>query len=133
MNFSESMCGLAADMVNLSRATGSFGWDRGPDELFSDPKNLGAKPIPKNEWLRAMETAVSLCRANPKAGKPTPGADPEGFIWLTWERGSNRFSLAVKKGVYAWERRDSFGAASHSSQRIEDVSEALRASMQAGA
>lgn len=127
MNFSESMCSLAADIANLAKVTGGFGWDRGEDALFANPSDLGAKPIPKNEWLEAMRVAIDLTRAAPHAGKPTPGADPEGFVWLTWEKSGTRFALGITKGGYKWERRDGLGIRSEVSPTIADAAAAMRA------
>jgi len=129
MNFSDSMCGLAADISNLASVTGGFGWDRDPSALVTNPADLGAKPIAKNEWLRAMQVAVDLCRAHPHLGRPTPGADAGGFVWLTWERDCERFSLAMRNGSYTWEQSTMLGMAKHTSARLEDVSEALRATL----
>lgn len=127
MNFSESMCGLAADIANLASVTGGFGWDRGPDSLFADPKDLGAKPIPKNDWLRAMDVAVMLGRANAYLPRPTPGADPEGFVWLTWSLAGRKFALELRKDAFVWSREDELGnVRRHTSSRLEDVGEALR-------
>lgn len=132
-NLDGSIMGLATDILALSRATGGFGWDRDPNEFVADPTDLGAKPIAKNEWLKALEVGIALTKSSPGLNRPVPGADPDGFVWLTWERGDNRFALALKKAGMEFERRDAFGVCKASLPSLRDAAEALRAAIPLGA
>lgn len=124
---SHKLRALAIEMGKLAEVTGCVGWDKDPDEIISNPTDLGAKPIPRNVWLRAFLVANPLAKLLPSLDAPIPGADPDGFVWLTWERGSLRFALEVRANKYVWTRTNEMGPARFESARLEDVAEALRA------
>jgi hypothetical protein len=46
----------------------------------------------------------------PGLAKPTPGADPTGFMWLTWRAGEVELALEIHPGLlvsrmYLWRHR----------------------------
>jgi hypothetical protein len=118
------MVAVAADMRTLASATASIGWDRDPSELIADPTDLGAKPIPKDAWQRAFVVALAMSKIANIA--PVPGADPEGFVWLTWTRGSRGLALELRPGKYKWTQRDGAGKRTVESDSLDDVGQALR-------
>lgn len=121
---------LGLDFLELSRATGAFGWNRDDQELtLVDPSQL-AKPIPKDVWNRAFVITLGLHRDLPShVPLPIPGADPEGFVWLTWKSPDERRGLALelRDGLFKWTH-----SAPHlekktiQSDSLNDVTEALR-------
>jgi hypothetical protein len=130
MSLSDMMLSLGRDIDELASATGGYAWDRDDTETHHiDPKDLGAKPIPRAEWNRALVVAILVAQQFPHLDRPTPGADPAGFVWLTWRRGSDRFALQCHATGprYAWEQATSSSRRTFTSQRLEDVFEGLRA------
>ena len=118
---------LHNDMRELASATGARGWDKDPDEILLNPSDLGAKPIPLNEWMRALLIAGQLSEASPQAGMPVPGADPEGFVWLTWTQGDCRgIALELRKGKYRWTQRSGEAKQTIESDSLNDVAESMR-------
>lgn len=119
---------LHNDIRELASATGALGWDRDPEELLSNPSDLGAKPIPINEWMRALLVAAQLTESSPQVALPVPGADPEGFVWLTWMHGHNRgIALELRKGKYRWTQRSGETKRTIESDSLNDVAESMRA------
>jgi hypothetical protein len=118
---------LKADIGEMSLATASLGWDQSAEALVADPTNLGAKPIPKAEWMRAFVIAVGLSRVAPYLDPPVPGADPEGFVWLTWTQDDCRgLALELHRGFYKWTQRDGEQKRTHQSESLDDVGEAIQ-------
>jgi hypothetical protein len=126
LSLSQKIRGLSADVQKLASATGAIGWDREPEELIADPTDLGAKPIPKSEWMQALVIATELAQMNPLLDAPVPGADPDGFVWLTWAQGNRGLALEVRKGAYKWTQRDSAGKKTITSDSLQDVAESMR-------
>lgn len=141
-HFSEEVMSLAGDMRTLMQVTTSLGWDR-DEGVAANTVDLGAKPIGFREWRDGLTIARKLMLANPKAGRPTPGADPAGFIWLAWTWGELReFALQIHAGKFVWTLKDDMGKRTYEKtfykpfpRTVEDalteVSEALRAVMPA--
>jgi hypothetical protein len=124
---SQKLVGLMKDIRELASVTGALGWDKGAEDLVSDPTDLGAKPIPMNEWLKAFFVAKEICEQNPGLDVPAPGADPEGFVWLTWTQGGSRgLALELRKGKYKWTQRDGDGKRTIESDSLNDVAESAR-------
>jgi hypothetical protein len=65
------------------------------------------KPLGLQQWKDAFALALHLDEAVPGIVAPVPGADPEGFIWLTWRTKDDR-ALALElradltKSAYRW-------------------------------
>ncbi|HEY2516964.1 MAG TPA: hypothetical protein VGI39_39100 [Polyangiaceae bacterium] len=70
--------------------TAQVGWNKTGEELSRDPTDVGAKPIAKDDWQDAFKVAMKVAWAAPWMPRPTPGADPEGFVWFTYELGDTR-------------------------------------------
>jgi hypothetical protein len=80
------------DPVHKSCKTAAVGWDRddGDEILMRDPGDVGAMPIYKEDWVAAHKIAIQVGFAAQFLPRPTPGADPKGFVWLVYEHGENR-------------------------------------------
>lgn len=124
---SEKMTALAKDVESLALATGGVGWDRDTEDTVANPSDLGGLPIPRDQWGRALLIAGELTRANPSLDPPVPGADPEGFVWLTWTQGDKRgLALELRRGQFKWTQRDENGKKTITSDSLDDVAESMR-------
>lgn len=140
-DFNVEMKLLAADIRELMSVTSTIGWDRPTDAVVANPQDLGAKPVPYSDWHFALKCALKLGVANPWIKRPTPGADPEGFVWLTWNKDEPRqFELAIKEDRFIFIMKDDMGKRTVERRferklvpsvdaAIRDVSEALRTVM----
>jgi len=68
---------------------------------------IPAKAIGKRQWDEAYTLVMLLDRLIPGLPEPTPGADPKGFICLTWRsRSGIEFALEIHadqtRMPYAW-------------------------------
>lgn len=125
---------LHREMGQLADTTSRLGWDRDEDALDgAKPSVTGAKPIGVRLWSEALMLAVAVALEFPDLPHVTPGADPSGHIWLTWESGAGtRLALKLEQGLlvrysYVWETTLWGVKSHHRSARVRDVFEALRA------
>src|ERR1019366_276596 len=125
---SQKLIALMKDIRELASVTGALGWDKDAEALVADPSDLGAKPIPMNEWLKAFFVAKSIMDLKEALDAPVPGADPEGFGWLTWtQTGCRGLALELRKGgVYKWTQRDGSSKRTIQSDSLNDVAESAR-------
>lgn len=97
---------LACDFHALALKTRCGDWDKDGDEGEMDVAKM-AKPIPPARWGKAFSLARDIDDSVSGLPRPEPGADPAGFVWLTWEREKNRFSLGLKSSGFTWEQHTS--------------------------
>lgn len=115
-DFDQQMRTLAEEIGTLSKCTRVVGWDRTPEEVVADPHSIG-RAVPPEAWQRAMKVALKAGVHVAGLPKPTPGADPGGYAWLTWQAGrelesdhAERYvSVAVREGELEWKMRDGEG------------------------
>ena len=123
----------------LVHATSALGWDRGDqpdDEDFAklDPNDMGAKPIKFDDWLKAFLITSAIAKALPQLDRPTPGADANGFIWMTYRQLPDRiFALEIHKdgdsseAKYIWTQRiGTNDPHKFSSDSIDDIVHAMQ-------
>ncbi len=122
MNVSQKIAALVKDVDQLASVTGALGWDRSGEELIVNPSDLGAKPIPRDQWARAVVVAGMIAEKLPYLDPPVPGADPEGFVWLTWTQGDKRgLALEIRRNQYKWTQRSSESKRTIVSDSLDDV------------
>jgi len=86
---------LHEKMSTLSAVCSQKDWDEGT-----------AKPIGQAQWTRALVIVTILQRELPHLPEPEPGADAEGFIWMTWDDGHSKVALELRDSLvgdaYQW-------------------------------
>lgn len=117
---------LAQQAMMMSKITRCSDWDSTGDVGQSDVSKM-AKPIPPVRWGKAFQLARDMDDTLPNLPQPVFGADPLGFVWLTWERGERRFALGLKSNAFAWEQHTPEVRRLGESQTLGDVVDALRA------
>jgi hypothetical protein len=124
---------LHAEMGKLADKTSRPGWDRDVDVLDSaTPGQVGALPIGVRLWSEALMLAIAVSMETPGLPVPVPGADPKGFIWLTWSQDTTDLALQLQQGLlarysYVWDTTLWGVRSRHESVRLKDVMEALQA------
>lgn len=98
-----------------------------------------AKPIGLVQWREAIAVAGLVVHEVPNLEYPKPGADPEGFPWLSWaDLNGAEFKLAVRPSLtmggrfYTWAALRDGCRRGASSSEMRDVIEALRATFVIG-
>ncbi len=110
---------FARELGSLSTVTRQHAW-------ADDDQNC--KIIPTSDYIRALTVAIILARENPRLDMPIPGADPEGFIWLTYIDGPSRgMALELHPGLYKWTQSNLGDKRTFQSTSLDDVAEAMRA------
>lgn len=100
---------------------------------WGDMKVPAAKAIGIAQWRSAIAVAGIVVRECPEAGWPVPGADPDGFIWLTWSSAlrTSQVQLEIHHGAhrepYAWSQLRFGNKTEHASKAIRDLIESVRA------
>lgn len=101
-------------------------------QVTSSPKwdNENAKAIGVQQWVEVWALAQIIHRTV-DLPKPTPGADPKGFMWLTWEKDGRKFALEIHPGLlvrhmYEWTTTDMGIPTRHKSVSLRGVVEGLR-------
>ncbi len=109
---------LARELGSLHEATRQHDWCEGHE----------AKVIPITEYVKALTVAIILAKENPRLDMPIPGADPEGFLWLTYLDGPSRgLALELRPGKYRWTQSNLGDKRTFESDSLDDVAEAMRA------
>lgn len=116
---------LLRAVCELAVVTQSQDWEGG-EEGTLDPTKM-AKAIVPARWGAAFEVARYLQDRFDHLPLPSPGADPKGFCWLTWEQGPKKFELALESETYRWVAQTSEKRSEHASPRMHDVVQSLRA------
>lgn len=99
---------------------------------WGDMKVPDAKSIGIAQWRSAIAVAALVSRECEGAGWPVPGADPDGFIWLTWANTlqTRQVQLEIHEGAhrapYAWSQLRHGTKTEHSSRSVRDLIESLR-------
>lgn len=110
---------LHADMAALYVSTQEPKWD-----------GASAKPIGMRNWNEALVSAVFVDENVHGLPVPTPGADPGGFVWLTWATESRRFALSLTTSLvdkkYRWTRTVYGIESSYEADSWRDVIESMR-------
>lgn len=148
--FSDRMADLRTDAMHMARLTHYAGWvsnveDDVEDASASDiastakdvdvggfklpsPDNIKGKQIRIDAWMKAVLIAHKLCEAHPHIDRPALGADPEGFVCLTWIDGPHGLALQLRGDRdFQWTQRDGNGKKTIRSDSLHDVAEAMRA------
>ena len=111
---------LARELAQLSTITRQHAW---ADD------DQSCKVIGLSEYVRALTVAIILAKENPRLEMPIPGADPLGFLWLTYLDGDAR-GMALElhpDGRYKWTQSNLGDKRSFESNSLNDVAEAMRA------
>lgn len=109
---------LAQELSVLSTVTSQYAW------ADDDQK---CKIIPVSEYVKALTVAIVIAKEQPHLSPPVPGADPEGFLWLTYQQGDTRgLALEIRKDCYRWTQSAYGDKRRFESTRLEDVVEAMR-------
>lgn len=121
---------FAGNVAILANYASTSGWE----DSSGKKTEPGAKPIGMAQWGAAIVTAGMIAEQVPQAGMPTPGADPLGFVWLTWEfKNGARLELELHADLlaqrYEWTNVRDGMPARHSSNELREVVEALRSVM----
>lgn len=91
-----------------------------------------AKSIGIAQWRSAIAVAGLVSKECEDAGWPVPGADPDGFIWLTWSNTlqTRQVQLAIHDGAhrmpYVWSQLRHGTKTEHESRSVRDLLESLR-------
>jgi hypothetical protein len=110
---------LAREMGSLAVVTRQHAW-------ADDDQNC--KIIPTSEYVKALTVAIILAKENPRLDMPTPGADPDGFVWLTYVDGPSRgLALELRPGKYRWTQSNMGDKRTFESDSLDDVAAAMRA------
>ena len=110
---------LAQEMGALCQVTSQHAW------CEDDPQ---CKVIPVSEYIKALTISVILMKENPRLDPPVPGADPEGFLWLTFLDGETRgLALELRPGKYRWTQSAWGDKRTFESSSLNDVVEAMHA------
>jgi hypothetical protein len=118
IEFHRTVCGLAVATRSNDWATGEVG-ERDPAKM--------AKPIPPQRWGKAFRLACDIDESVAGLPTPEPSADPQGFVWLTWERGPRVFSLGLRSDKFSWWRKTPEIEATSEAPTIGDVVDVLKA------
>ncbi len=110
---------LARELASLSQVTMQHAW-------ADDDQNC--KTIGISEYVKALTVAIILAKEHPRLGLPIPGADPEGFLWLTYLDGPTRgLALELRPAKYRWTQNALGDKRTFESAHLTDVAEAMRA------
>ena len=103
-------------------------------QITSSPKwdGANAKAIGVQQWIEIYTLAQILDRQVAGLPKPIPGADPDGFMWLTWRTDEREFALEVRPGLlvrntYAWTATQMGIPRRHQAAQLRSVVEGIRA------
>lgn len=106
------------ELALLRGVTSQYGW------CEDDPK---CKIIDTDRYVHALTVAIILAKCNPRLDLPVPGADPEGFLWLTYTDGPDRgLALELCPGKYRWTQSNMGDKRTFESTSLNDVAEAMR-------
>ncbi len=109
---------LARELAQLSNVTRNHLWADGQE----------CTVIGLSEYVRALTVAIILAKENPRLDMPIPGADPSGYLWLTYLDGDNRgIALELLPGKYKWTQSNLGDKRTFESESLNDVAEAFRA------
>ncbi len=109
---------LAQEMGSLCQVTSQHAWAEG---------DQNCKVVPVSEYVKALTIAIILSKENPRLEMPIPGADPDGFVWLTYIDGETRgLALELRPGKYRWTQSNMGDKRTFESNSLNDVAEAMR-------
>ena len=115
------------DSESLAGMTNKPKWD----EWETAPS---AKAIGRTQWREAIAIAGIVAIEMPHIQYPTPGADPDGYPWLTWAMGDDEFRLAVRPSAlhaggrfYEWDVFFDGCRRGSKSAKLNEVLEAMSA------
>ncbi len=109
---------LARELGSLSMVTRQHAWCE---------DNQDCEIIPTSEYVKALTVAIILAKENPRLDMPIPGADPKGFLWLTYVDGPSRgLALELHPGLYKWTQSCMGDKRTFQSDSLDDVAEAMR-------
>lgn len=109
---------LARELGALATVTREHAWADG---------DQNCKVIGMSEYIKALTVAIILAKENPHLDLPIPGADPEGFVWLTYMDGATRgLALELRKDKYRWTQNSMGDKRTFESESLNDVAEAVR-------
>ena len=119
MNLDNNINSLARQLAALRQVTSQHAW-------CEDDQNC--KVIPISHYIKALGVAIVLAKENPRLPMPVPGADPKGFVWLTWTDGDSRgLALELHDRKYRWTQSAMGDKRTFESDSLNDVAEAIRA------
>lgn len=117
-----------SEKPGLADVTSAPKWDR---DFEKEPK---AKAIGLQQWKEAFALALQIDELVPGLPPPVPGADPLGFLWLTYRTKDEReFALELHadltKSAYRWTAMVGGTRQRHetSSTNLRPMIESLRA------
>lgn len=109
---------LAGEMGCLAKVTSQHAWCE---------DDQSCKVVPISEYVKALSVAIILAKVNPRLDMPVPGADPAGYVWLTYvESESQGLALELLPGKYRWTQTNMGMKQTFESQSLDDVAEAMR-------
>ena len=117
---------LFREFVALAVGTNAGDWSADGENGTMDPAKM-ARAIPPARWGKAFKLAEDVSDTLPHLPPPVPGADPDGGVWLTWEKSKFRLALKLLRGKFAWTMRTDGGESSHESESPYDLVQALDA------
>jgi hypothetical protein len=116
----KELIALHCAMAMLMGATSTAKWD-----------DASAKAIGQAQWDGVWKLAIEIDNHVRSLPVPTPGADPLGFIWLTYAAGERKFELELHADLtrkpYRWTITKDGMKSSHQSDKKHELLEALRA------
>lgn len=125
----EQAVGFLGQANVFAAVCSSAGW-QGDDGVPSVP---GAKPIGVAQWKGSVAVAAVVAQEVDWIEWPLLGADPDGFIWLTWEnaRKDRRVALQLRASLvekrFRWTiTRDGFEL-QHEADSFAPLIEAIKA------
>ncbi len=110
---------LARELGTLATLTRQHAWCEDRQD---------SKVIPITSYVKALTVAIILAKENPRLDMPIPGADPAGFLWLTYLDGESRgMALELHEDKYRWTQSNLGDKRTFESSSLDDVAEAMRA------
>lgn len=136
LSWDHKMIELSRIFREMAKATRLTGWasDVGKDESslvgadLTRPSDIAGRQIDAATWAKAFFTAMALAKVCPRLDVPEVGANPDGFVTLTWVDGGNRIlDLQLRPDGYRWCQQGPTDKRTIQSDSLQDVAESMRA------
>lgn len=109
---------LAQEMGTLATVTRQHAWAE---------DDQSCKIVGTGDYVKALTVAIILAKENPRLEMPIPGADPAGYVWLTYLDGDSRgIALEILPSKYRWTQSNLGDKRTFESDSLNDVAEAFR-------
>lgn len=119
MHYEDKASKLALEMGALARVTWQNDWAEGEETSVA---------VATGQWIKALTVAVCIMKAVPWVDMPVPGADPRGWVWLTFSNGAREgLALEIRPDSYRWVQNALGDKKYYQSESLNAVVEGMRA------